>query len=58
MPLWPYFWNVRFVPSSLASLWIELILRLAELLGPRLAVELVQQRLGIERLQVARARPP
>ena len=31
----------------------ELILRLAELLGPRLAVELVQQRLGVEGLEVA-----
>ena len=32
----------------------ELILRLAELLRARLAVELVQQRLGIERLEMAR----
>ena len=23
MPLWPYFWNVRCVPSSLASVWMN-----------------------------------
>ena len=35
MPLWPCFWNVRRVPSSLASRCDELVLRFAELLGPR-----------------------
>ena len=53
MPLSPYLRNVRFVPSSLALRGDELILRLAELLGPRLPVQPVQQRLGVERLQVA-----
>ena len=54
MPLLPYFLKVRLVPSSLAFGADELILRFAELGRPLLPVELVQQRLGIERLQVAR----
>ena len=42
------------MPSSLASRLDELILRFAELRGPRLAVELVEQRLGVERFEMAR----
>ena len=55
MPLLPYRLNVRLVPSSSRFGVDELILRLAELGRPLLAVELVQQRLGVERLQVARS---
>ena len=54
MPLWPYFRKVRLRAEEPGVALDELVLGLAELLGPRLAVELVEQRLGVERLQVAR----
>ena len=52
MPLWPCCLNVRLVPSSLGLSADELALDVAEFVGPRLSVQLVEQRLGIEGLQV------
>ena len=55
MPDLPYFWNVRLRAEN-ARLRIDvLILRVAELRRALLAVQLVQQRLGVEGLQVGRA---
>ena len=54
MPLLAVLAERALVPSRRALLWTELVLGLAELRGALLAVELVEQRLGIERLQVAR----
>ena len=58
MPLWPYFLNVRRVPSSLALRWTNWYLASPNSLGRGCPFELVQQRLGVEGLQVARARRP
>ena len=55
MPLLPYRLNVRFVPSNFACLRDELIFRLAETRRALLAVQLVEQWFGIERLQMAGA---
>ena len=53
MPFLPYRLKVRLVPSSRDLVVDELIFALAEAGRPLLPVQLVQQRLGIERLHVA-----
>ena len=53
MPLWPCLTKRRAEEASVGL--DELIIGLPELRRPRLAVQAVEQRLGIERLQMARA---
>ena len=55
MPLSPYLLERPLRAEQLGVAVDELILRFAELRRSRLAVQLVEQRLGIERFQVARS---
>ena len=55
MPLWPCLANLRARAEQPGIRLDELVLRLAELRRPRLAVQPVEQRLGIEGFQMARA---
>ena len=54
MPDLPYFLNVRLRAQNARVVVDVLILHVAELGGTLLAVQLVEQRLGVERLQMRR----